>query len=447
MIQSLPALRQQFLAENQQFYEFAVDDPRKTHPLSLEQQKKRAKALLKSWRNMQEWELLQTHHPEAAQLTPETVQLADAQLVIARQNGFASWAKLKHYIETAALAKQALQSAQPSAPDADARTLHIRCGNDVMYKLAVAGFNGNFLSFADPYIQGPVPALSDQERFIHTRAAFIAGNDWRSQQQAVADLTGDYQALENGQDYARIAFWFEHDAYDVLIFLKMLHFFSNPAKRAPVMQFLCADHYPSVQRFNGIGQLPAEAMRVLWDQFQPLDDTQFEYGKLCWQAYTDSTPETFSRMISIENPPLPEIVPALQRHIRELPWLADGLSFSERITLQILADKGTQDAPNLFYHWYTCIYEPLPFMGDSSYWLVLEELTQAPQPAIHIHKTSAKKSDWQISLTTFGHKLLAGKTHWLEQNPYNRWWGGTHNHTDSSIWCWDETTKQVVCRL
>ncbi len=444
MIQSLPVLRQQFLAEHRHFHEFPADDPRKAHPLSLEQQKKRAKTLLKSWRNEQDWEQWQQHHPEAKYLKPEKLQLADAQLVIARQNGFSSWPNLKHYIETTAMAQLALLAEQPTALDADASTLHSRCGNDVMYKLAVSGFKGDYLSFADPYIQGPVPTGENQEHFIHTRAAFIADNNWRNQQQAITELTSDYLALENGRHYQRIAFWFEHDAYDVLVFLKMLHFFSDPTRRAPIMQFVCVDHYPGVQRFNGIGQLPAETMRVLWEQFQPLSDAQFDYGKLCWQAYTDSTPEAFARLMSLENPPLPEIIPALQRHIRELPWLSDGLALSERITLHILAEQGTLDAPTLFYHWYTCVYEPLPFMGDSSYWLMLESLANAPSPAITLQKGSEKKVDWRVSMTPYGRQLLNGQAHWLAQNPLERWWGGTHNRSDQGIWHWDDTAGKVM---
>jgi hypothetical protein len=334
----------------------------------------------------------------------------------------------------------------PKALDDDAKTLHIRCGNDVKVKLAEAGFIGDFLCFADPYIQGPVPAIDDLESFIRIRADFIAGNGWRPQEQAYAELSDDYQALEKGRDYGRIAFWFEHDAYDMLIFLKLLHFFSEPDKRAPDMLFLCVNDYPCVERFIGIGQLPAETMRVLWGQFQPLTEAQFAFGKACWQAYTDSTPEALHRLITQENPPFPEIIPALRRHIQELPWLSDGLSLSEHLTLQILTDQGMQDAASLFYNWYTSVYEPLPFMGDSNYWLVLEQLAQAPQSAITLQKHSEKKTDWQIALTAFGRQLLAGEAHWMAQNPYDRWFGGVHNRSGDAIWYWDDNAGQVTCR-
>ena len=51
MIQSLPALRRQFYAENRALHELAHDDPRNVQPLSLEQLKKQAKDLLGSDRD------------------------------------------------------------------------------------------------------------------------------------------------------------------------------------------------------------------------------------------------------------------------------------------------------------------------------------------------------------------------------------------------------------
>lgn len=444
MIQSLPELRRQFSVDKQILHEFAVDDPRRARPFSLEQQKKRAKELLSQWRGSREWQRLSANHPEAGRLAPDSVQLADAQLVVAREAGFASWAKLKHHSVAADLARQALQSGRPAAPDADRHTLHIRCGYDVMYKLAVAGFDGDFLPFADPYIQGPVPTTGDLESFIRIRADFIVGNNWRTPDRAYAELADEYRSLEKGRDYGRIAFWFEHDAYDVLIFLKLLRYYSDPSRRAPEMRFLCASHYPGVARFNGIGQLPAEAMHVLWAQFRPLTEAQFEFGKRGWQAYTDTTPETLLELATQENPALPELIPALKRHLRELPWLKDGLGLSERLTLKILAEQGPLDAASLFYRWYTTVYEPLPFMGDSSYWVLLDKLAHAPQPAITLHKATGKVIDWHVSLTPFGRQLLAGQAHWGTVNPYDRWFGGVHNRSDEGVWYWDDVAGQLV---
>jgi hypothetical protein len=432
MIQSLAKLRREFLDHDRAFFEFPDDDPRKAHPLSLHRQQMRPE------------ELMHSQNPDCGGVARSEFTMADAQQLIAQEAGFSTWEAMQLHIEAVESARSALVSGRPSALDGDKRTLHIRCGNDVMPKLAVSGFSGDFLSFADPYIQGPVAATESLELFLRQRAEFINRNRWRSMAQAYRELAEDYQALERGREYERINIWLEHDAYDVLVFLKLLHFFSEREKRAPEMRYICIDRYPGVARFNGIGQLPADAMRVLWRRFNDLKEEQFQFGRECWQAYTASTPEALCRLAMADGVPLPEIIPALRRHLQELPWRSDGLSLSERLTLTILHEQGAQSAADLFYHWYTCRYEPLVFMGDSSYWLVLEGLADAKSPAIVMEKGSEKPIDWRVSLTDFGRRLLAGEAHWLDANDYDRWFGGVHNCSEGVIWLWDEAAQRVV---
>ena len=74
---------------------------------SLESDRKRAKALLKRWRarDAEALALVREHHPllrlrDEAAARDYAPTLADAQLVVARQYGIASWPRLKHQIES-----------------------------------------------------------------------------------------------------------------------------------------------------------------------------------------------------------------------------------------------------------------------------------------------------------------------------------------------------------
>ena len=69
------------------------------------------------------------------------------------------------------------------------RTLHIRCGDDIRNKLAEAGIEGDFLSFADPGWLGPPPASN---AWIAARAALIAERTGLSRQKIRADLGDAY---------------------------------------------------------------------------------------------------------------------------------------------------------------------------------------------------------------------------------------------------------------
>src|SRR5580658_4179509 len=124
--------------------------------LNLEQQKKRAKELLRGLHagDGAAAARLQSRHPRGGALAPDKAKLADAQLVLAREVGFDSWPKLKAHAEALAAARAA--AARPEqAPDTPA-TLHIRCGHDIQGALTRAGFVGAFHAFTDPFCQGPV---------------------------------------------------------------------------------------------------------------------------------------------------------------------------------------------------------------------------------------------------------------------------------------------------
>ena len=139
--------------------------------INLEQQKKRAKELLNAFHANDETTILrfQQHYPEFLDNTPTSAKLSDAQLVIARELGLPGWAKLKAHITAMTQASDAIKT-KALAPDAEFKTLHIRCGTDLASTLPAGGFNGDFLEYSDPYGQGPI--IQD-DNFIKTRAKFL----------------------------------------------------------------------------------------------------------------------------------------------------------------------------------------------------------------------------------------------------------------------------------
>lgn len=420
MIVSLAALRAQRGRATHTEPEFAVGDPRRLDRLSLEQQKKRAKELLRA---------LREKIPEAIArgqrlgINPDgdRPQLSDAQLILAREHGFGKWTDLEAHIGRARIARSAMAQGRPSALDTDRRTLHIRCGNDIMHKLSIAGFTGDFLAFSDPYVQGPVPITTSLEAFVRIRAEFIAG--CYSVPNAYDRLTQEYADLEHARDYSRVTLWFEHDSYDQLILARLLDFFSDPAKRPARLQIISVAQVPGVRIFNGLGQLPPAALRVLWWEFADVAESQLLLGQQVWAGITAPTPQALAALIKSDTPALPTMARALQRHLQELPSTANGLSLTEHLTLQILAEKGPMNAARLF-GWYTNRYEPLAFWGDAQYWLVLSGLADAPRPALTLDRHGELPNQWHAEITPFGHDLLNNQADWLASNPATRWVGG-----------------------
>ena len=60
-------------------------------------------------------ELLRRHHPDGMRVVAADLQLADAQLVVARGYGFASWPRLRRYLDVAAPLRRDPGEARPAS--------------------------------------------------------------------------------------------------------------------------------------------------------------------------------------------------------------------------------------------------------------------------------------------------------------------------------------------
>src|SRR5262245_1076119 len=155
-------------------------DPYAAFRLNLEQQRKRAKDLLRAVRageasaHRRLADAVARPVPEAA-----TIRLAEAQLAIARELGFRTWRDLRAHVTAQAAAREAI--ARPGAAvDADMPTLHVRCGSDIQGELEAARFGGDFLAVWDSLPVGPVtdaPDWSAQRARSHADPATVSLRD------------------------------------------------------------------------------------------------------------------------------------------------------------------------------------------------------------------------------------------------------------------------------
>ena len=186
--------------------------------INLEQQKKRAKELLNTFHADDDTALFrfQQHHPKFSpkllENTLTSAKLSDAQLVIARELGLPSWPRLKAHITAMTQASDAIET-KAVPPDADIKTLHIRCGTDLQSTLPAGGFIGDFLEYSDPYGQGPIIQNVD---FIKTRTRFLYESYGHHVDKKQNDIRSDLETADDrlkqaAQQYERVVLWFEHD--------------------------------------------------------------------------------------------------------------------------------------------------------------------------------------------------------------------------------------------
>jgi hypothetical protein len=374
------------------------------------------------------------------------MKLADSQLVIAREIGLPSWPKLRAHIQAMRGMRERIAGGATS-PDREMTTLHIRCGSDIRSRLAEAGFTGDFLEYSDALCQGPVV---EDASWLDRRADFLAGN-YGAGIGASREQIGEGRAEAEAKlqtaaaCYGRVVLWFEHDSYDQLNLSRCLAQFAEtlPAR----LEMVTLDHYPGAMRFIGLGQLPPEALRLLWDERKPVSVPQVQAGQTVWRLLRRSDPSALAAAAVAGLEALPYLARAVRRHCQELPWTGDGLGLTERLILELVAER-----PRRIGEVFRDLQhdrEPLPWLGDLMLHTIVEAMKRAKQPVFTAAFEDSDDRRWyreRLTITDLGRAVLAGEVDWLSLLPPERWLGGVCIRGDQPCWRWDEQTGATVLR-
>jgi hypothetical protein len=419
--------------------------------LNLGQQQKRAKELLRAARAGDAGAL------EKFRQSPP--KLAEAQFAIARELRFENWAALKQHIaamtrERSRMERHAKAPARTSGLvlDGDVRTLHIRCGSDLRRPLQDAGFCGDFFEYSYPYLIGPV---REGSRCLEERAQFLVdsyANDREPPLQYTAMLDGltrDEQRLHDSFRYERVVIWSEGDCYDQLVQVRLLgHYAAN--RRPPRLELINIEDFPGGLRFVGLGQLPPEALRLLWEQRSAATAAQLALGLGSWKALVSDDPRTLAAIMRTGTPDLPVLAPALHRHLRELPSVENGLGYTQQLVLTMLAEQPR--SLNRVIGIMTYLLDPLPGQGDSQVRDRVLPMEQARERVFTrqpgLDREGRARPPWTdvLTLTDLGRAVLAGEVDFQSLVPPPRWVGGVRIGDDEADWRWDESRRDAVRR-
>ncbi len=418
--------------------------------LNLEQQRKRAKDLLRDLRagEAEARARFARHHSQASRPDAVPARLSDAQLVVARELGLPSWPRLKAHILALERSWQGILrdadagGSRGAKLDGDVATLHIRCGSDIGPTLRAAGFVGDFLEYSDPLCQGPVIDASD---WLERRIAFVADTYGAGSGQSPAQIATKLTAAEArlqaaASRYDRVVLWFEHDSYDQLILARCLAQF---AQRVPArLELISAGSFPGSVRFIGLGQLPPEGLRLLWEARLPVSEAALREGETVWRMLRAPDPAPLVAFARAGTRALPQLGRAVLRHCRELPAADTGLALTERLILELLAEQ--PETVGRIYARLMLEREPLPWMTDLMIDAMVKNMKRAEAPAFEGAFEDATDgegqhwSDERLTITALGRAVLAGEVDWLSLRPPPRWVGGVHISSMPPCWRWDE---------
>ena len=110
-------------------------------------------------------------------------------------------------------------------------------------------------------------------------------------------------------------------------------------RRPAQLELINTSDFPGTLPFLGLGQLPPEALRLLWVTRRSATSAQLRLGLAAWKALTNADPRPLAALMRAGTPALPLLGPALHHHLRELPDSTTGLSLTEQVALQSLSAK------------------------------------------------------------------------------------------------------------
>ncbi|HEY7760138.1 MAG TPA: hypothetical protein VIA64_12045 [Burkholderiales bacterium] len=328
---------------------------------------------------------------------------------------------------------------------------HITNGDCAAAALARAGIpDQDVLPWRDVLHEGPVPAGLALDELSSVRAAFIAQCGWgdldtvreefRLRDCRLAGLQAEHEAV----------LWFESDLYDQLQLIQLLDWFAEPAHRPQRLTLVCIDRDPDSGRFEGLGALSKERVAALLQARAAVTDEQLDLGRRAWAAFRAAAPGALEDLWRQDLRALPYLSEAILRWLQELPAMANGLSRTERTALEEIA-RQPRSREQVFRA--VQAREERPFMGDWSFWRLLQGLEHAAvallrretAPAWPAPADAAQSVHRQVlALTAAGRAGLAGELDAVQVNGIDRWWGGTRLWRPQSVWRWDGAHARMV---
>lgn len=314
--------------------------------------------------------------------------------------------------------------------------LHVTNGDAAAEKIGPLVAPEPVLAWQDILYEGPVRDGLELEALSEERAAYLAGRFRLDPERARASFRErDGRLREALAVGGEVVLWLEHDLTDQLQLLQLLDLLGD---RTP-LRLAQADIF--------LTDLEPAALAALGARATPPSPAQINLAREAWAAFRAPTPESLAGLHESDTSALPWLGPALERLLEELPTDYPGLSRTERYVLEEL-DAGPLAAAELLAR---CrARERSVFMGDWSFYAVLDEL--AAEPSALIAGLPAGGFPFgceagaylaaEVRITHQGRLVREGRLDRTVVKPLDRWLGGTHL-TNEQVWRWEPATATL----
>jgi hypothetical protein len=307
-----------------------------------------------------------------------------------------------------------------------AGVVHFTNGDSAAERIRAAGILGKIVPWRDVLHEGPVPGKLGFAQLREVRARFIADGFRVPEAEVLAGLEERDAAIDTCGDCSEVTLWFEHDLYDQLQLIQILHRFAIQGPDPARLTLAVENEY--------LGMLSVDRIRGLHARRTPLTREQVRVAVDAWKAFTAPKAEAITEFLTGDSTPLPFLAPALRRLLEEYPSTRTGLSRSEQQALEAIA--GGADAIGEAFRASHHDREDAIFLGDTVFASYLERMSRVPVPLVTWSDGSSISSPapdddgtyWQrkIALTDAGKDVIEGRENAVALNGIDRWIGGVH---------------------
>jgi hypothetical protein len=312
--------------------------------------------------------------------------------------------------------------------------LHVLNGDSARIGLEQSGIPGEIVVWPDVLYDGPTP-LATGEEWIAARTTHLAGISDRAVDDVSARYRRDDAGLESFREHDEVVFWLEHDLFDQLLLIRHLWWMGERGARSAGgetrFSLVCKDAY--------LGLLKPETFPVLFADRRVITEAQITLGSQAWTAFCREDPSRLPAFATAVLPDLPFLPAAMRRFLEEYPSTLNGLSRTEAQILRVASD-GPLSVGKAFRE--SAALEEALFMGDLSFFGIVEGLADARQPLLTIDQPSNLALSFvekPIRATEAGRAVLAGRADHVALNGIDRWMGGVHL-TPERLWRWTGTS-------
>jgi hypothetical protein len=310
-----------------------------------------------------------------------------------------------------------------------AKVLNITNGDSAVQIMQEAKIQGEFLPWRDVLHEGPVLPLEFQE-FCKVRAEFIFKKGWGERKFIEDDFKHKINIIENITNYDKVILWFEHDLYDQLQLLQILDLLSNKDIN---ISMICTENY--------LGEQTPDSLIELQKFEKKVTKEQFNLATKAWDAFRSDTPFGLQKLLDEDSSALPFLKESIKRILQEYPSCDNGLNLTSKLAFQAI-EEGEKKPWKIFESYQQ--KEKSRFMGDSSFWSLLNGYINTPYPLLQT-KYGKKISlpfekDEEIFLTELGKEVLECKKNWLDFGEIDKYIGGVHLNSQN-LHCYNEKYK------